>query len=156
MNQIHSAFIYRLKDRWEGYDHYYLFVTWIYEGGGSEVRVGRSENVTGPFLDEWGVDMAEGGGTRVFGQPNYRGPYSDVGRPGVFEYNYTHDVGLPVNEMGVQMNNTGYVFTFGFTDRRYEWQSQDFLQREFRNQSLFGAWYLDWRITPSTQVGGES
>ena len=68
-----------------------------------------------------------------------------MGRPGIFEYNETYDTGLPTNEMGVRMNNTGFVFTFEFTDKRYQWQRTHFLERDFRNSSLFGAWYLDWQ-----------
>lgn len=48
---------------------YYLFVSWDYCCRGEEstykVVVGRSEKVTGPYLDKEGKDMAEGGGSLV-------------------------------------------------------------------------------------------
>lgn len=50
-------------------DYYYLFVNWglCCKGLAStyEVRVGRSRNVTGPYLDAAGRDLATGGG-RLF------------------------------------------------------------------------------------------
>ena len=52
--------------------------------------------------------------------------------------------------LGVRMNNTGYVFTFEFTDRRYNWQ-RGVQNERFRNQTLFGAWYLDWRVSSAAQ-----
>ncbi|MBD0286425.1 MAG: family 43 glycosylhydrolase [Bacteroidota bacterium] len=48
-------------------NYYYLFVSWdrCCQGIRSDynIRVGRSEKVTGPYLDKDGVDMAKGGGT---------------------------------------------------------------------------------------------
>lgn len=57
---------------------YYLFVSWDYccRGANStyKVVVGRSENVTGPFLDKEGKSMAEGGGSLVIeGDENWAG-----------------------------------------------------------------------------------
>lgn len=50
-------------------NYYYLFVSFDYCCRGVEstykVVVGRSKNVTGPYLDKDGVDMAKGGGTLV-------------------------------------------------------------------------------------------
>jgi arabinan endo-1,5-alpha-L-arabinosidase len=49
--------------------YYYLFVNWgsCCRGVNStyNIRVGRSRKVTGPYLDEDGVDMLKGGGTLV-------------------------------------------------------------------------------------------
>ena len=46
---------------------YYLFVSFDYCCKGTQsnykVAVGRSKEVTGPYLDKNGIDMAEGGGT---------------------------------------------------------------------------------------------
>lgn len=51
--------------------YYYLFVSWdnCCSGVNStyNIRVGRSEQITGPYLDKDGVDMAKGGGTLVRG-----------------------------------------------------------------------------------------
>jgi beta-glucanase (GH16 family) len=60
-------------------DHYYLFVNWgqCCQGTNStyEVRVGRSKQITGPYLDREGKKLAEGGGS-PFLQSNgrYIGP----------------------------------------------------------------------------------
>ena len=54
---------------------YYLFVNWgqCCQGTNStyEVRVGRAENITGPYLDRRGADLAAGGGS-VFLQSSGR------------------------------------------------------------------------------------
>ena len=48
-------------------DYYYLFVSWDYCCRGAKsnyrVAVGRSRQVSGPYLDREGRDMAQGGGT---------------------------------------------------------------------------------------------
>ena len=58
-----AAFIYRHGR------HYYLFVNWGYccRGADStyEIRVGRSETITGPYLDRAGANLLTGGGTAV-------------------------------------------------------------------------------------------
>ena len=50
-------------------EYYYLFVSWDRCCAGVEstynIRVGRSESVTGPYVDREGVPMNEGGGTLV-------------------------------------------------------------------------------------------
>lgn len=47
--------------------NYYLFVNWGYCCRGTNstynIRVGRSQKITGPYLDQAGQDMAQGGGT---------------------------------------------------------------------------------------------
>jgi arabinan endo-1,5-alpha-L-arabinosidase len=54
--------------------YYYLFSSWNYCCRGNlstyEVRVGRSKEVTGPFLDETGMPLMQGGGTFVVGKAN--------------------------------------------------------------------------------------
>ncbi len=67
-----SFIIYR-----DGY--YYLFASYDFCCRGSDstynIRVGRSKSVTGPYVDESGVAMTEGGGTRIAeGGPRWRGP----------------------------------------------------------------------------------
>lgn len=59
--------------------HYYLFVSFdlCCQGVGStyNVRVGRSTDVTGPYLDRNGIAMTEGGGSMVLrGYGRIRGP----------------------------------------------------------------------------------
>lgn len=59
--------------------YYYLFVSFdqCCNGAAStyNVRVGRSENITGPFVDRDGTAMMEDGGTQItFATKQYRGP----------------------------------------------------------------------------------
>jgi len=60
---IEGPFIFK-KDK-----YYYLFVSWDYccraEKSDYKVVVGRSEKVTGPYLDKNGVSMFDGGGSLV-------------------------------------------------------------------------------------------
>ena len=62
---IEAPFIFE-KDGW-----YYLFASWDRCCRGTEstykVVVGRSRDITGPYLDKTGQDMAAGGGTYVVG-----------------------------------------------------------------------------------------
>lgn len=62
-NAIEAPFIFH-HGGW-----YYLFVSWDYCCRGAKsnyrVAVGRSKNVSGPYLDREGRDMLEGGGTLV-------------------------------------------------------------------------------------------
>lgn len=60
-------------------DYYYLFASFDFCCRGAEstyhVRVGRSEAVTGPYIDRDGVDMYDGGGTQVtYPTERWRGP----------------------------------------------------------------------------------
>jgi arabinan endo-1,5-alpha-L-arabinosidase len=79
-NPIEAPFIYRR----DGY--YYLFTSWDYCCRGVEssynVRVGRSREVEGPYLDRDDVDLRNGGGT-AFLEPisNRLGP----GQVNIFE-----------------------------------------------------------------------
>jgi arabinan endo-1,5-alpha-L-arabinosidase len=63
MGGIEAPFIFR-KDGW-----YYLFVSWDRCCAGAEstykVVVGRSRDITGPYLDRKGLDMRYGGGSLV-------------------------------------------------------------------------------------------
>ncbi|RWY51631.1 arabinan endo-1,5-alpha-L-arabinosidase [Mucilaginibacter gilvus] len=64
-SKIEAPFIFK-KD-----NYYYLFVSWdsCCSGVNStyNIRVGRSEKITGPYMDQAGVNMAKGGGTLVLG-----------------------------------------------------------------------------------------
>jgi arabinan endo-1,5-alpha-L-arabinosidase len=60
-------------------DFYYLFVSFDFCCRGKDstyhVVVGRSESITGPYLDRDGVSMLEGGGTQItFPTDRWRGP----------------------------------------------------------------------------------
>lgn len=60
-------------------DYYYLFASFDFCCRGVDstynVRVGRSENVTGPYVDKDGVAMLEGGGTQItFPTERWKGP----------------------------------------------------------------------------------
>lgn len=72
-------------------DHYFLFVNWgqCCRGTNStyEVRVGRSETVTGPYLDREGKDLVDGGGT-LFLESN--GRFIGPGHIGVFNESGTN------------------------------------------------------------------
>ena len=86
--------------RWESieasylYQHggyYYLFLNWgtCCRGTNStyEIRVGRSKEVTGPYLDQNGTDMRNGGGTLFLGtQQKFIGP----GHAGIYSENGTN------------------------------------------------------------------
>lgn len=65
---------------------YYLFVNWgiCCRGVRStyEVRVGRSREITGPYLDRDGVDLLQGGGSLVLASD---GPFIGPGHAGLLE-----------------------------------------------------------------------
>ena len=65
-------------------DYYYLFVNWgsCCQGPKStyNIRIGRSEAVTGPYLDKAGVDMLHGGGSLFLATTN--GPLIGPGHAG--------------------------------------------------------------------------
>jgi arabinan endo-1,5-alpha-L-arabinosidase len=77
---------------------YYLFVNWgqCCKGTNStyEVRVGRSEKITGPYRDRDGNDLATGGGspfletTGKFVGPGHIGILSDGGTNGATQFSY--------------------------------------------------------------------
>ena len=75
---IEAPFIYRHGG------HYYLFLNWgvCCRGVRStyNIRVGRSENVTGPYLDKTGTDLLKGGGTLLL---QTHGPMIGPGHPGI-------------------------------------------------------------------------
>lgn len=70
--------------------YYYLFVNWGWclrgEDSTYTIRVGRSKNITGPYLDKDGVDMLLGGGSKFLGNkgrligPGHAGIIADNGK----------------------------------------------------------------------------
>ncbi len=66
--------------------HYYLFVNWgqCCRGVNStyQIRVGRSREITGPYLDKDGVDLMKKGGTPLLGTD---GAFIGPGHAGIFE-----------------------------------------------------------------------
>ncbi|MCS7089784.1 MAG: arabinan endo-1,5-alpha-L-arabinosidase [Verrucomicrobiota bacterium] len=66
--------------------HYFLFVNWgqCCRGTNStyEIRVGRSANVTGPYLDRQGKDLRQGGGSPFLATS---GRFIGPGHPSFFE-----------------------------------------------------------------------
>lgn len=68
-------------------NYYYLFVNWgsCCRGTNStyNIRVGRSETVTGPYLDKAGVDMLQSGGSLFLGATN--GPLFGPGHAGTLK-----------------------------------------------------------------------
>ena len=71
--------------------YYYLFLNWgaCCRGTNStyEIRVGRSKEITGPYLDQSGMDMRNGGGTLFLGtQQKFIGP----GHSGIYSENGTN------------------------------------------------------------------
>lgn len=71
--EIEAPFIHK-EGSW-----YYLFVNWgkCCRGADStyEIRVGRSQKITGPYKDKDGVSMVDGGGTLLLGsEGRYIGP----------------------------------------------------------------------------------
>src|SRR5580698_293107 len=71
---------------WRRGGYYYLFVNWgsCCSGVNStyNIRVGRSTSITGPYLDQNGVNMASGGGT-LFMEAN--GKYTGPGQVGILD-----------------------------------------------------------------------
>jgi arabinan endo-1,5-alpha-L-arabinosidase len=69
-------------------DYYYLFVNWglCCRGTNStyEIRVGRSRQITGPYLDKDGVDLVTGGGTPFL---SASGPFIGPGQSGIYSEN---------------------------------------------------------------------
>jgi len=65
--------------------YYYLFVNWDYccRGVSStyNIRIGRSKTITGPYLDQAGVSMLDGGGTLFLGTS---GRYIGPGQTGIY------------------------------------------------------------------------
>jgi arabinan endo-1,5-alpha-L-arabinosidase len=90
-DSIEAPFIYKHDSK------YYLFVNWGFCCRGTnstyEIRIGRSDKVTGPYLDKNGKDMLTDGGTPLLG---------------------TDDVFLGPGHAGILAENGKYWFGFHF------------------------------------------
>lgn len=79
---IEASYIYRHDD------YYYLFVNWglCCRGTNStyEIRVGRSRQITGPYLDKDGADLVTGGGSPFLSSV---GPFIGPGQSGIYSEN---------------------------------------------------------------------
>ena len=77
-DSIEASYIHRHDD------FYYLFVNWgrCCRGTNStyEIRMGRSKSITGPYLDQQGVDLMAGGGTPFL---STAGPFIGPGHAGI-------------------------------------------------------------------------
>lgn len=82
-SSIEAPFIFK-KD-----DYYYLFASWDAccrnEDSTYKIVVGRSENVTGPYLDKAGENMTHGGGSFVLGGDGEK--YAAIGHNSVYTFN---------------------------------------------------------------------
>ena len=81
-DSIEASYIYRHDN------FYYLFVNWglCCRGTNStyEIRVGRSPNITGPYLDKDGAGLMTGGGSPFLSS---RGPFIGPGQSGIYSEN---------------------------------------------------------------------
>lgn len=81
-DSIEASYLYRHDD------FYYLFVNWglCCRGTNStyEIRVGRSHQITGPYLDKDGVDLVTGGGGPFL---STSGPFIGPGQSGIYTEN---------------------------------------------------------------------
>jgi arabinan endo-1,5-alpha-L-arabinosidase len=119
--------------------YYYLFASWNKCCSGTqstyEVRVGRSGNVSGPFVDQTGVPLLQGGGTRFLGGYNSGFPNSGWAAGGgqsllretlsstvsaMIVHGYDGETGSPwANIVGVQWGNAtndGWPLLVGWND----------------------------------------
>jgi acetyl esterase/lipase len=88
-DSIEAPFIYYH----DGY--YYLFLNWgmCCRGANStyNMRVGRSKEITGPYLDKDGVDMRDRGGTLLL---ETDGPFIGPGHPGIIKVDGVYWLGM--------------------------------------------------------------
>lgn len=114
-NAIEAPFIFR-HGGW-----YYLFVSQDYCCRGMEstyrVAVGRSRNVSGPYLDQEGIDMAQGGGTVIL-QGDKR-DYEAAGHCAVYHFPASGDLFI-CHAYSVAQKGASVLL-----QRRVTWDDQD-------------------------------
>lgn len=108
-NYIEAPFLYKNEN------FYYLFVNWDQCCNGVDstynIRVGRSEDIRGPYLDKSGVSMAEGGGSlfleseRRFVGPGHSGinEISSIGH--IFSYHFYDAENNGIGSLGTRKLN---------------------------------------------------
>lgn len=105
----------------QGDYYYYLFVSFglCCRGADSTYRVmvGRSTNITGPYVDRNGVPMTAGGGTEILAShgsihgPGHQDVFADAGHD-ILAYHYYTDSGasrLGINWLGWDSAGWPYV-----------------------------------------------
>jgi len=108
-----SPFIVR-HDGW-----WYLFASFDFCCRGAKstysIRVGRSQNVTGPYVDKAGIPMLEGGGSIVIEAttPNWRGPghqaiLQDLSGDYLVFHAYHGQTGRPELKISIMVWETGW------------------------------------------------
>ena len=115
-DSIEASYLYQ-HDR-----YYYLFVNWglCCRGTNStySIHVGRSRNVTGPYLDREGKDMLYGGGTLFLDTTE---PYFGPGHSGIIVDNGTNwfschfEAGTDANIPGKRRGSRLAVMPLGWT-----------------------------------------
>ncbi|MEX0646729.1 MAG: arabinan endo-1,5-alpha-L-arabinosidase [Balneolaceae bacterium] len=84
-SSIEAPFIFRKGN------YYYLFASWDAccrnENSTYKIVVGRSENITGPYRDKAGENMAHGGGSFLLGGDSEK--YAAIGHNSVYTFNGT-------------------------------------------------------------------
>ena len=111
---IEASWIQAHRHRESAAPVYYLFVNWgqCCSGVNStyQIRFGNSSNITGPYFDDAGVDMAAGGGTLLM----------DIHEPGRDRQVGPGQVGFPSGPRsgdGPNSNHSAPVISYHFYDR---------------------------------------
>lgn len=97
--------------------YYYLFVSWDFcctpnpADSNYKIVVGRSTSPHGPFLDESGADMLQGGGTILLqGTTTWAGPGGQTAY-----IDPVHGDLIVFHALGLQQNGLGYLFVRSLT-----------------------------------------
>jgi arabinan endo-1,5-alpha-L-arabinosidase len=104
-DSIEASYIYKHDN------YYYLFVNWgmCCRGANStyNMRIGRSESITGPYLDKEGKDIATGGGTSFMNI--VEGPLVGFGHAGIIQVGDKYFISSHVesNASGAAPENAG-------------------------------------------------
>jgi arabinan endo-1,5-alpha-L-arabinosidase len=98
--------------------HYYLFVNWGYCSRGTNstynIRMGRSEKITGPYLDLEGKDMLQGGGSLFLGSD---GSFIGPGHASILNLKGTHWLSCHFYDGERRGTPTLALFSMGWNDQ---------------------------------------